>query len=342
MREYIQKLVAGKDLTSGEAEDAMRRIMSGEATQAQIGSFLTAMSLKGGSASEIASFARVMREFAHRIEPKVRGRLVDMCGTGGDAIKTFNISTIASFVVAGAGVPVAKHGNRSVTSKSGSADLLEALGAKIDMPPEKVRANIEEIGFGFMFAPLFHSAMKHAIGPRKEIGIRTVFNVLGPLTNPASAKAQVMGVYDEELLPLIAKVLSDLGVEKALVVHGVGGLDEVSTIGPTRICEVTDGKLEIYSIHPSDFRIREVKVIDLQGGDPYSNCLITRDILQEKKKGPKRDVVLLNAACGIYVGGKAGSIEDALELASESIDSGRAFEIMNAYLKSSRLAEAYA
>ncbi|HUL62550.1 MAG TPA: anthranilate phosphoribosyltransferase, partial [Methanocella sp.] len=241
MREYIQKLVDRQDLTESEATEAMRTIMSGRATPAQMGSFLTALRMKGESVSDITAFARAMRELGQQIHPRTAGRLVDMCGTGGDRVKTFNISTIASFVVAGAGVPVAKHGNRAVTSRSGSADVLEALGARIDLPPPAVERMIEEIGFGFMFAPVFHASMRHAISPRREVGIRTVFNVLGPLTNPASAQAQLVGVYDAALVRPIATVLRNLGVERAIVVHGVGGLDEASTFGPTVACEVADG-----------------------------------------------------------------------------------------------------
>ena len=262
-------------------------------------------------------------------------QLVDMCGTGGDTIKTFNISTAASFVVAGAGVPVAKHGNRSVTSKSGSADVLEALGAKIDLQPVEVERMIEDIGFGFMFAPVFHSAMKHAIGPRKEIGIRTIFNLLGPLTNPASARAQVMGVYDEALVEPIARVLANLGVERALVVHGIGGLDEVSTFGPTRICEVDHGRMIGYVIDPEEVGLPVASVSDLAGGDSKANSAMVRGILNGTEHGPRRDIVLLNAACGIYVGGAAGSVRDAIEVAEDSIDSGKALEKLNEYVRRS-------
>lgn len=339
MKDYIQKLVDRKDLTQIEAEDAMRYIMSGRATQAQMGSFLTALRMRGESVSDITAFAKIMREFAMRIEPETDSMLVDMCGTGGDLIKTFNVSTIASFVVAGAGVPVAKHGNRSVTSKSGSADLLEALGAKIDVPPLYVKRMIEEIGFGFMYAPVFHSAMKYAIGPRKEVGIRTVFNLLGPLTNPASAKAQVMGVYDEALVEPIAKVLLNLGVERALVVHGLGGLDEVSTIGPTLICEVSGGRIRSYTITPQDFNIPEASITDIAGGDARANSVIAREILGAKK-GRQRDIVVLNAACGIYVGGAASTIHEAIGEAIRSIDSGRAMAKLNDYIRLSRRLEA--
>jgi anthranilate phosphoribosyltransferase len=340
MGSFIQKLVDRKDLTPEEAGEAMGLIMSGRATQSQIGGFLTAMRMKGVSVPEITAFARVMREFALRIKPRVSGTLVDMCGTGGDVIKTFNISTAASFVVAAAGIPVAKHGNRSVTSRSGSADVLEALGARIDLKPPQVQNMIEGIGFGFMFAPVFHGAMKHALAPRKEIGIRTFFNLLGPLTNPASAKAQVMGIYDEALVVPIAEVLMNLGIERALVVHGAGGLDEVSTFGPTSVCEVHNGHMRPYTLSPEAVGLEKASVADLKGGDAKVNAGIIIDILKGAE-GPKRDVVLLNAACGIYVGGGAPSLRDSLKIAAEAIDSGAAYKKLSEYVERS-LSEAYA
>lgn len=340
MGSFIQKLVDRQDLTQEEAGEAMGFIMSGRATQSQIGGFLTAMRMKGVSVLEITTFARVMREFALKINPLVSGTLVDMCGTGGDAIKTFNISTAASFVVSAAGIPVAKHGNRSVTSKSGSADVLEALGAKIDLKPPEVQRMIEDIGFGFMYAPIFHGAMKHALAPRKEIGIRTVFNLLGPLTNPASAKAQVMGVYDEALVVPVASVLKNLGVESALVVHGAGGLDEVSTFGPTYVCEVGGGRTRAYTLSPEAVGLEKASIADLRGGDAKVNADIILEVLSGAK-GPKRDVVLLNAACGIYVGGGAPSLREALKASAESIDSGAAYDKLSEYVERS-LSEAYA
>ncbi len=340
MREYIQKLVDRQSLTESEAADAMRTIMSGKATQAQMGSFLTALRMKGESVSDITAFARIMREFCVQIHPNAGRTLVDMCGTGGDTIKTFNISTIASFVVAGAGVPVAKHGGRSVTSKSGSADVLEALGAKIDLPPAAVERMIEEIGFGFMYAPVFHASMKHAVSPRKEVGIRTVFNVLGPLTNPASAQAQVLGVYDSALVIPLADVLRHLGVERALVVHGVGGLDEVSTFGPTTVCEVRKGELLPYEIDPADIGLARASPADLAGGNAAENAVLARRLLEGLERGPKRDVVLANAACGIYVGGAAATLYAAVEAAARSVDSGRAMAVLEAYVARSREAVA--
>ena len=335
MGSFIQKLVDRQDLTGEEAGEAMGCIMAGRATQSQIGGFLTAMRMKGVSVPEITAFARAMRGFALRINPEVNGTLVDMCGTGGDSIKTFNISTAASFVVSAAGIPVAKHGNRSVTSKSGSADVLEALGARIDLKPPQVKSMIEDIGFGFMFAPVFNGAMKHALGPRKEIGIRTVFNLLGPLTNPASANAQVMGIYDEALVVPVARVLENLGVERALVVHGAGGLDEVSTFGPTYVCEVRDGSTEAYTLTPEAVGLEKAGVADLRGGDAKVNSVIVIDILKGAR-GPRRDIVLLNAACGIYVGGGAPTLRDALRVAAEAVDSGAAYEKLAEYVERSR------
>lgn len=334
MRDFISKLVEGKDLTGGEAEEAMKVIMSGAATQAQIGAFLTALRMKGETIDEIAACAKTMRSFASRIDPKVNGTLVDTCGTGGDKIKTFNISTIAAFVVAGAGVCVAKHGNRSVTSKAGSADVLEALGVKIDLPPKEVEKCIESIGIGFMFAPLFHPAMKHAIGPRKEIGIRTVFNVLGPLTNPASAKAQLLGVYDAALTEKMAKVLKVLGSKRVLVVHGLGGLDELSTFGETKVSELEEGRVITYQVKPEDFGIKRVQPSELLGGDLEFNKNVVLNVLNGEK-GARRDIVVLNAAAGIYAGSRADSIKGAMEASNESIDSGAAYEKLQALIRES-------
>ncbi len=325
IQDAIAKLVERMDLTEAEAEEAMKYIMSGKATQAQIGSFLTALRTKGETVEEITAFARVMREFAARISPKVDGLLVDTCGTGGDEIKTFNISTAAMFVAAGAGVRIAKHGNRSVTSKAGSADVVEALGVRIDLPPEEVQRCIERIGIGFMFAPRFHIAMKHAIGPRKEMGIRTVFNILGPLTNPASAQAQVIGVYDATLTDKLARVLKKLGCERAIVVHGVDGLDEISTLGRTQVSELNRSGIRTYMIEPEDFGIERVKPDAIAGEELEENVRMLLRVLHGET-GPKRDIVLLNAAAAIVVGGKAGDLREGISIASDSLDSGRAYE----------------
>jgi anthranilate phosphoribosyltransferase len=325
IQEAIGKLVERRDLTEAEAEDAMKCIMSGGATQAQIGSFLTALRMKGETVEEITAFARVMREFATRVSPKVGGPLVDTCGTGGDRIKTFNISTAAMFVAAGAGVRIAKHGNRSVTSRAGSADVVEAVGVRIDLPPEEVERCIEDVGIGFMFAPRFHAAMKHAIGPRREIGIRTVFNILGPLTNPAYTPAQVVGVYDAGLTEKLARVLGKLGCRHAMVVHGLEGLDEISTLGGTQISELTGGEVRTYTIFPEEFGFKRASPEAIAGEDLEGNVRMMLGVLRGER-GPRRDIVLLNAAAAIVVGGKADGLREGISIAGDSIDSGRAYE----------------
>jgi anthranilate synthase/phosphoribosyltransferase len=330
MKEYIGKLVIGEDLTEEEAESAMKSIMSGMASPAQVGSFLTALRMKGETVEEVAACAKIMRQFASNIDPNVDAELLDTCGTGGDAVKTFNISTIATFVVAGAGVPIAKHGNRSVTSKAGSADILEALGVKIDLAPEKVEECIEDEGIGFMFAPVFHKAMKNVIGPRTEMGIRTVFNILGPLTNPAGAPNQVLGVFDADLTDVMAGVLKELGSRRALVVHGMEGLDEMSLVGETRVSELKDGQVSTYMVTPEDFGLDRAAIEDLSGGDAEHNAGLAMRILKGEEKGPKRDIILLNAAAGIYVAGLSDSMKDAVSKARESIDSGAAIAKLEA------------
>ncbi len=321
----IRKLIEMRDLTEGEAEAAMKCIMSGEATQAQIGSFLTALRMKGETIEEITAFARVMREFAARITPKVDDILVDTCGTGGDKVKTFNISTAAMFVAAGAGIRIAKHGNRSVTSKAGSADVIEAMGVRIDLPPDEVQRCIESIGIGFMFAPRFHGAMKYATPVRREMGIRTVFNILGPLTNPASAQAQVMGVFDGALTEKLAHVLGRLGCKRAVVVHGLDGLDEISTLGETQISELKDGKVRTFKLKPEDLGIKRTSVETIAGKDLEENVRMLIRVLRGEQ-GPRRDIVLLNAAAAIVVGGKARDLRQGLAIAAGTIDSGRAYE----------------
>lgn len=332
MKHAISKVLTGKDLTKVEAEDLMRVIMSGEATPAQIGSFLTALRLKGEAVEEITSFARVMREFAARINPKVSGTLVDTCGTGGDKVKTFNISTAVALVAAGAGIPIAKHGNRSVTSKAGSADVLETLGVKIDLYPPGVERCIEEIGFGFMFAPVFHGAMKYATPVRREIGIRTVFNILGPLTNPANARAQVLGVYDRDLTEILANVLVGLDVRHAMVVHGLDGLDEISNLGKTQISEVKGGEVRTYTVDPKDFGFDLAKPEDIKGYDMEGNAILLIKILKGSD-GPRRDVVLMNSAAAMIVGGKASDFKEGVEVAKEAIDDGKAYEKLRALIK---------
>jgi len=336
MKEFIQKVAGGENLTIKEAEAAMTCIMTGQATDAQIGAFLTALKMKGETAQEISSFARVMRECAVKISPKVRGRLVDVCGTGGDSKGTFNVSTTSMFVIAAAGIPLAKHGNRSLTSQCGSADVLEALGVKIDLLPEEIEKSIEDVGLGFMFAPMHHPAMKHVMPARKQIGVRTVFNILGPLTNPAGAKAQLVGVFDAGLTGKLAEVMGQLGLERALVVHGEPGLDEVSNVGETKVSELDAGKVISYSINPEDFGIRKARIEQILGGTPQENARILKEILSGREKGPKRDIVLLNAAGGLIVGGKAKDFTDGVGLAAEIIDSGAAHSKLKEYIEYSK------
>lgn len=326
MRRVISEVVKGKDLTEAEAGAAMKYIISGEATQAQIGSFLTALRMKGETIEEITAFARAMREFATQITPKVDDILVDTCGTGGDKVKTFNVSTAAMFVAAGAGIRIAKHGNRSVTSKAGSADVVEAMGVRIDLPPDEVKRCIETIGIGFMFAPRFHGAMKYATPVRREMGIRTVFNILGPLTNPASTQAQVMGVYDEALTERLAHVLGRLGCKRAMVVHGLDGLDEISTLGETQISELKNGgDVRTYKLKPEDVGIGRTSTEAIAGKGLAENVRMLIRVLRGEQ-GPRRDIVLLNAAAAMVVGGKARDLREGLAVAADAIDSGRAYE----------------
>ncbi|NOY53673.1 MAG: anthranilate phosphoribosyltransferase [Deltaproteobacteria bacterium] len=322
----IKKIVEREDLDREACYGAMDDIMGGRATPAQIASFITALRMKGETVEEIAACARVMRDRLIRVEVDREG-LVDTCGTGGDGARTFNISTTAAFVVAGAGIPVAKHGNRSVSSKSGSADLFAALGVNIEAGIDVVKRCIAEAGIGFLFAPLLHGAMKHAIGPRREIGIRTVFNILGPLTNPAGAKRQVVGVFSGELTEPICEVLNELGCERAYVVHGHDGLDEITATGGTRISELKNGRVLTFDLDPADYGFPCCRSGDLRGGDAKLNAGITLAILNGET-GPKRDVTLLNAAAAIHVGGVGKDFGEALDAARESIDSGRALKCL--------------
>ena len=303
----------------------MQEVMTGAVTPAQIGAFLTALRMKGETPGEITAFARIMRQHSLQIHPSTNGRLIDIVGTGGDSIKTFNISTTAAFVAAGAGAHIAKHGNRSVTSKCGSADLLEVLGVKLDLPPDEVEKSIEDVGIGFLFAPSFHPAMKYAIQPRREIGIRTVFNILGPLTNPAGAKAQIIGVYDDSLVGLTARTLESLGTKEAMVVHGLDGLDEISTIGPTRIAHINDQGIESKIVQPEDLGVKRVKPEDIAGESPDGSAEITFRLLNMYENGARREIVLVNAAAALIVGDLADEFDDAISLAAESIGSGRAY-----------------
>ncbi len=336
MKEYLQKLLDGNSLTQAEAAAAFDRIMSGQATPAQIGAFLMALRMKGESADEVAGGALSMRRHAVFIDA---GGLpvVDTCGTGADAIGTFNISTTAAFVVAGAGVPVAKHGNRSITSRCGSADLLLELGVSIDVPPERVEECLREIGMGFLYAPRLHPAMKHAMGPRRELGVRTIFNILGPLTNPAGAKGHILGVFAPELTELLAHVLRLLGSRRAFVVHGHDGMDEITVTTTTRISELRDGLVRTYEFDPRPFIGEYASVSDVAGGDPALNAQITRRVFQGEK-GPCRDIVCLNAAAGIVAGGKAETLHEGWRLAQESLDSGRAIETLEKLIEKTQAA----
>ncbi len=323
IKEAISKIVERADLSMAETEGVMAEIMGGQATPAQIGAFLTALRIKGETAAEIAGCARIMRQNAIRVNPK-RSDIVDTCGTGGDGSGTFNISTAVAFVAAGAGLGVAKHGNRSVSSKCGSADLMQALGVKIDLAPDQVAQCIDEVGIGFLFAPAFHPAMKYATPVRQEIGLRTIFNVLGPLANPAWAKRQLLGIYSAELTETLAEVLKAMGTEHAFVVHGAGGLDELSTTGANKVSELRHGQVKTYELDPQTLGLAAAKQSDLLGGAVEENVEIIKSVLQGQP-GPKRDIVLLNAAAVMVAGGKASDLKAGLAVATESINSGRAF-----------------
>ena len=323
IKEAIKHLVEGRDLTEDEMTACMREIMEGKASDAQIASFLTSLRLKGETVQEITGAVRIMREKAEKI--KAPENAVDTCGTGGDLAHTFNISTVSAIVVAACGVPVAKHGNRSVSSKSGSADVLEKLGIKIDLRPELVEKCLELTGFGFMFAPLFHPAMKYAIGPRREMGIRTIFNILGPLTNPAGARRQVLGVFSSSLTKTLAEVLLNLDTIHAFVVHGEDGLDEITNADKTSISELKNNKIDSYYLSPEDLGVPRAKTADLIGGTADENATIAINILKGEK-GPKRDIVVINAAAAILAGDKAGDYKEAIEKASQTIDSGLAYK----------------
>lgn len=325
MKMHIEKCLAGEHLTIEEASNALSSIMMGQATDAQIAGILIALRAKGETVNELVGFARTMRD--HGVKITIDDlNAIDMCGTGGDGLGTFNISTVASFVVAGAGVTVAKHGNRSVSSQSGSADVLAALGVNIQCSAETVQSCINRIGIGFLFAQLFHPAMKHAAKPRMELGVRSIFNMVGPLTNPAGVKRQLVGVYKPHVALLLAGALQKLGAEKACVVHSDDGLDEVTLSGGTIVHEVNGNEpLKEYRLHPQDFGFSHYSLESLRGGDKNNNAEITLDVLRGKKN-PARDIVIANAALGIYIGGKAKTIIEGKQKAEESIDSGTALK----------------
>ena len=331
--EALRVLVDRKDLSRIEAAAAMEAIMSGAATNAQIAAFLTALRMKGETVEELIGFAQVMRQKAVKVRTQAgevvaatgtdREMLIDTAGTGGDASGTFNVSTATAFVVAGAGLKVAKHGNRSVSSLCGSADVVETLGINIELPPAKVGRCVDEVGIGFLYAPLLHTAMKHVMAARREMGIRTVFNMLGPLTNPAGANAQIIGVYSDALTEPLARVLAELGTLRAFVVHGADGLDEISNTGPSHISEVHEGVVRSSTVRPEDFGLLRASIQDLRGGDRAENAEIIRRVLAGEA-GPRRDIVLMNAAAALVVGGKARDFKEGVALAAQSIDSGAA------------------
>lgn len=335
IKEAIAKVVEKQDLTEGEMVDVMDQIMGGEATPAQIAAFITALRMKGETVPEITGAARVMRARATSIRVGSivdldrdeinadRETILDTCGTGGSGTKTFNVSTAVAFVVAGSGIKVAKHGNRSISSACGSADVLEQLGVNLEISPETVEQCIAKIGIGFLFAPALHGAMKHAIGPRREVGIRTIFNILGPLTNPAGADRQVLGVYQEALVEPMAHVLCGLGCKRGFIVHGLDGMDEITMTGPTRVAEIKDGGVSLSTIEPEDFGLTRCKLEALQGGDAVRNAEIITAIL-DGEVGPHRDIVLFNAAHALVAAGVAADVTDGLEKAAASIDEKRA------------------
>jgi anthranilate phosphoribosyltransferase len=321
MQEYIERVTDGEDLTQAEAREAATAVFE-DATEAQIGALLAALRAKGETETEIAGFAEGMRAAARTIDPDGE-TLVDTCGTGGDDYDTINVSTTSAVVVAGAGVPVAKHGNYSVSSSSGSADVLEEVGVTVDAEPPAVESHIESDGIGFMLAPVFHPAMKAVIGPRKELGMRTIFNVLGPLTNPAGADAQVVGVYDPDLVPVLARALARMDVERALVVHG-SGLDEVAVHDETTVAEVDGSDISEYTLAPADLGLERADIEAVAGGQPAENAADMRAIVEGETEGPKRDIILANAGAAIYVAGAADSLQEGVERAARAIDSGAA------------------
>jgi len=336
MKKALACLVNRQDLSEEEMMAVMEEIMSGACTPAQIGAFITALRMKGESVAEITGAARVMREKATQI--KVEAEIVvDTCGTGGDASNTFNVSTTAAFVIAAGGVKVAKHGNRAVSSRCGSADILEALGANLELSPALLAAAIGEVGFGFLFAPKLHLAMKHAIGPRREIGLRTIFNILGPLTNPARANVQVLGVYDGKLTNTLATVLKNLGSKAAMVVFGEGGFDELSIVGPTRVSELRGGAVRDYVVQPEDFGLKRATPAEIIGGDAAKNVQIVRSIFAGEKSAC-RDMVVLNAAAALAISGKARDMPEGVKMSEELVDSGAAGKKLEEYITFSRKA----
>lgn len=340
IRKAISQVITGKNLDEQEMVAVMNEVMSGEATSAQIGSFITALRMKGETVEEITGAVRVMRNKATSIVTGVDvdndGIVVDTCGTGGDGSGTFNVSTTSAFVVAGAGVIVAKHGNRSISSNCGSADVLEAAGVALDLSADEISQCIKEIGIGFLFAPALHGAMRYAIGPRKEIGVRTIFNILGPLTNPAGANVQVIGVFSAELTEPLAAVLGKLGTKRALVVHGEGNLDELTVTGPTRVTELRDGVLDTYTIKPEDVGLPVSSIAELQGGKTAAESADQLKAVLNGDQGPKRDMVLLNSGAALMVAGVSGDLSAGVALAGEIIDSGKARQKLDSLIAFSK------
>lgn len=334
LKGILAKLSEGKDLTKDEAMYTQDMILTGQATEAQIACILTALKMKGETLDEITGFAAVLRDKANTISPDV-DNYVDLVGTGGDCTYSFNISTTSAFVVAASGLPVAKHGNRSISSKSGAGDVLEALGVNIAADPDVVKKCVEEVGIGFMFAPHFNPAMKYVGKVRKDLGFRTIFNILGPLSNPSRAKAMVVGVYTSKLTDVIAKAMMNIGVERAFVVSGCDNMDEITLTGRTTISEIKDGRVNTFTVTPEQFGFKRCGLDELQGGDGTVNAGITKDILSGKEKGAKRDIVLLNAGATLYVGGMADSIQAGIRLAQETIDSGKALKTLEALVNAS-------
>jgi anthranilate phosphoribosyltransferase len=336
----LEIIAYGGSLSRPEAEAVMEQILTGRSTDAEIAELLSALRAKGESLDEIVGFARTMRRHATPIFPAghslVDEALVDTCGTGGDISGTFNISTAAAFVVAGAGVHVAKHGNRSISSRCGSADVLEQLGARIDLPPERIAKCIEEVGIGFLFAPAVHASTRHAMAARRELKIRTVFNLLGPLTNPSGASAQLVGVYDDGVTELMAQALGELGVKRAFVVHGADGLDEISISGTTYVSELRNGAVQNYEVTPEDFGLPRAPLESIQGGDAKQNAEIIHKILGRsllyREHTPHRDIVLANASAALVAAGRAADFRDGVRLGAESIDAGKAREKLDAFV----------
>jgi anthranilate phosphoribosyltransferase len=334
LKPYLSKTINRQNLTTSEAYDAMTIIMTGQATPAQIGAYLTALRMKGETIAEITGSAQAMREVVNRVTPNINGHaLIDTAGTGGDGSHSFNVSTAAAFIIAGAGQKVAKHGNRAASSQCGSADVLESLGVNLDLTPAQVGQCIDEIGIGFMFAPKFHPAMKHAIGPRREIGQRTIFNILGPLTNPAGATHQLIGVFAPDLTPTLAEVLGELGGRAAFVVHGAGGLDELTTSGPNKVSHLKDGRVNTFELDARELGLRPVNG-DLRGGAPAENAARMRALLSGEETSPLRDVVLLNAAAALAV--ETGDLETGLSGARQSLESGAAMGKLEALVEKSQ------